>query len=128
MGAFDPGVKFTKTGRQAKAAIASRLEDLENRRARRNADLEALMEDKTRLRSFLVRDTTNDYPHNLQMAQEMPSEDHQQIMELCKRINRIEKEMRKLGTIRDNLQDDQQLVLDYDELLELGFGPRDEQI
>lgn len=126
MGAFDPGVKFKKTGHEAKAAIAARLADLGSRLARRNADLELLMNDKARLRSFLVRDTTNDYPHNLQMAQELPSEDHQQITELCKRINRIEKEMTKLSTIRDNLKDDQEFNLDYDELLELGFGPRDE--
>lgn len=126
MGAFDPGVKFAKTGREAKAAIAARLDDLANRLSRRNADLESLMNDKVRLRSFLVRDTANDYPHNLQMAQELPSEDHQQVTELCKRINRIEKQIAKLMTIRDNLKDDQELVLDYDELLELGFGPRDE--
>lgn len=126
MGTFDPGVKFSKTGREAKAAIAARLTDLGNRLARRNADLESFMNDKTRLRSFLVRDTTNDYPHNLQAVQELPSEDHQQITELCKRINRIEKEMMKLSTIRDNVKDDQKLELDYDELLELGFGPRDE--
>ena len=126
MGTFDPGVKFSKTGSEAKAAIAARLTDLGNRLTRRNADLESLMNDKTRLRSFLVRDTTNDYPHNFQAVQELPSEDHQQITELCKRINRIEKEMTKLATIRHNLKDDQQLELDYDELLELGFGPRDE--
>jgi DNA repair exonuclease SbcCD ATPase subunit len=126
MGAFDPGVKFSKTGAEAKAAIAARLTDLGNRLARRNADLESLMNDKVRLRSFLVRDATNDYPHNLQLAQELPSEDHQQITELCQRIHRIEKEMTKLSTIRDNLKDDQQLELDYDELLGLGFGPRDE--
>ena len=126
MGAFDPGVKFSKTGCEAKAAIAARLTDLGNRLALRNSDLESLMNDKTRLRSFLVRGTTNDDPHNLQAVQESPSEDHQQINELCKRINRIEKEMAKLSTIRNNLKDDQQLELDYDELLELGFGPRNE--
>ena len=126
MGAFDPGVKFMKSGHEVKAAIGARLADLENRLSRRNADLEALMSDKVRLRSFLVRDVVNDYPHNLQLAQELPSEDHQQVLELCKRINRIEKEITKLTTIRDNLKDDQQLTLDYDELMELGFGPRDE--
>ena len=126
MGHFDPGVKFSKTGVEAKAAITGRLTDLANRLARRNADLESLMDDKKRLRSFLVRDATNDYPHGGQMTHELPSEDHQQISELCKRINRIEKEMARLSTIQENLKDDQQLELDYDELLELGFGPRDE--
>lgn len=126
MGALDPGVKFFKSGREVKVAIASRLIDLEARLARRNVELEALMADKPRLRSFLVRDTSNEYPYSSQLAAERPSEDHQRILELCSRINRIEKEMAKLATIRDNLKDEQDLTLDYDELMSVGFGPRDE--
>jgi hypothetical protein len=127
MGVFDHGLKFTKTGEEVRTAIASRLDDLGKRLTRRNLELDAVMADKPRLRSFLVRDTANDYPHALQLAQELPTEDHQGISELCKRINLIEKEIKKLSTIRDNLKDDQQLELDYDDLTELGFGPRDEQ-
>ena len=126
MGAFDPGVKFFKSGREVKVAITSRLTDLESRLARRNKELELLMADKARLRSFLVRDAHNDYPHRSQMATELPSEDHQRILELCTRINRIEKEITKLATIRDNLKDDQEMTLDFDELMSVGFGPRDE--
>jgi hypothetical protein len=55
----------------------------------------------------------------------MPTEDHQRISELCKRINSVEKEIRKLSMIRENLKDEQQLELDYEDLIELGFGPRD---
>jgi hypothetical protein len=126
VGAFDPGVKFLKSGREVKVAIASRLTDLESRLARRNAELETLMADKARLRSFLVRDANNDYPRGSQMATELPSEDHQRILELCTRINRIEKEITKLATIRDNLKDEQEMTLDFDELMSVGFGPRDE--
>jgi hypothetical protein len=127
VGAFDPGVKFFKSGREVKVAIASRLTDLESRLARRNTELETLMADKARLRSFLVRDANNDYPHHSQMATaELPTEDHQRILELCTRINRIEKEITKLATIRDNLKDEQDLTLDFDELMSVGFGPRDE--
>jgi chromosome segregation ATPase len=126
VGAFDPGVKFFKSGREVKVAITSRLADLESRLARRNTELETLMVDKARLRSFLVRDAHNDYPHQSQMATELPSEDHQRILELCTRINRIEKEITKLATIRDNLKDDQEMTLDFDELMSVGFGPRDE--
>jgi hypothetical protein len=125
VGAFDPGVKFLKSGREVKVAIASRLVDLEARLSGRNAELQAFMDDKPRLRSFLVRDSNNDYPHNSQMATELPSEDHQRILELCTRINRIEKEITKLATIRDNLKDEQELTLDFDELMSVGFGPRD---
>jgi hypothetical protein len=126
LSAFDPGVKFLKSGAEVKAAIHLRLADLESRLSRRNADLEAVMSDRPRLRSFLVRDLNNDYPHGMQLPQEQPSEDHQHILELCKRINRIEKEIAKLVTIHDNLRDDQQLTLDYDELTAVGFGSRDE--
>jgi hypothetical protein len=125
MGVYNPGYKFTKTGQEVKAAITARLADLENRLARRNQELDTVIADKPRLRSFLVRDIANDYPHASQIAHEMPTEDHQRISELCKRINSVEKEIRKLSMIRENLKDEQQLELDYEDLIELGFGPRD---
>ena len=57
------GVKFRKTGREIKEAIDVRIRELESRLTRRETDLQRVMDNKPMLRSYLVRDTVNDYPH-----------------------------------------------------------------
>jgi len=127
MGIWDKtGIKFKKSGKEIKAVIVLRLADLEKRLAIRDADLELVMADKARLRSYLVRDVRNDYPHAAQLKQDSPTEDHQRITELCRRIQLIEKEIKRLTITRDNLRDDQELELDFEELTSLGFGSPDD--
>jgi CII-binding regulator of phage lambda lysogenization HflD len=127
MGYFDNlGVKFTKNGKEVKSAISKRLSDLQKRLEKRNIELDEIMSDKTRLRSYLVRNKDDDYPHGGQIKHELPTEDHQRIGELCKRICLIEKEMKQLEISQDNIKDEQEFELMYDDLISLGFGPRDE--
>jgi hypothetical protein len=118
------GVKFTKTGADAKAAIESRLSELQRRLDRRNAELEIFMDNKQTLRSYLVRSTTNDHWRfgGGQMHVEMPSEEHQRVTELCLRINAIEEEIASLKLVHYNLQDEQTLELNFENLKKLGFG------
>jgi uncharacterized membrane-anchored protein YhcB (DUF1043 family) len=126
MGYWDKiGIKFKKNGTEVKQAIALRLGELQKRLDKRNKELEEIMEDKARLRSYLVRDPNNDYPHSAQLKQELPTEDHQKISELCKRICLIEKEIKRLTVTKENVKDDQEFELDYEELTGLGFGLRD---
>lgn len=126
MGYFDNlGVKFTKTGKEVKAAISNRLEDLQKRLDKRNIELDEIMSDKDRLRSYLVRNKEDDYPHGGQIKHELPTEDHQRIGELCKRVCLIEKEIKQLQISRENIKDEQEFELMYDDLISLGFGPRD---
>ena len=124
MGLFDysTGVKFTKTGSEVKSAIDTRMTELNRRLETRDADLNAVMDDKLLLRSYLVRESQNDYPHSAQMKSDMPSEDHQRITELCRRIKVIEAELRELLVVRDNLSDDQELELSFEDLTKLGFS------
>jgi len=84
------GVKFKKTGLEVKAAIGQRIQELEQRRAKRDLELDLVMSDNKLLRSYLVREIQNDYPHPSQLKAEMPSEEHQRITELCRRIQMIE--------------------------------------
>jgi transcription initiation factor IIF auxiliary subunit len=120
----DKGIKFKKSGIEVKQAINNRLEELEERLSIRNQELDKVMSDKGRLRMYLVRDTDNDYPHSSQMRQDLPTEEHQRIKELCKRICLIEKEIKKLSLTRDNIKDEQDFELSYEEICSLGFGPK----
>ncbi len=121
-------IKFTKTGVEVKEAIKDRLQDLSERLKKRDAELDEIMSDKQRLRSYLVRDRDRDkYYQASQVKLEIPTEDHQRITELCTRISLIERELAKLSLIRDSTKDDQAFTLTYDELVSLGFGPRDDE-
>ncbi len=122
----ETAVNFEKTGAEVKTAIESRLADLASRLRKRDAELNEVMADSARLRSYLVRDRDNDnYYRGSQFKGEIPSEDHQRITELCTRICLIEKDLSRLSVIRDNTKDDQVFKLSYEELVDLGFGPSD---
>jgi hypothetical protein len=119
-------IKFEKTGLEVKQAIGARLHDLSERLQKRDGELNEVMADRQRLRSYLVRDRQRDnYYQPAQVRVEIPTEDHQKINELCTRISLIEQEIAKLSVIRDNTKDDQVFTLTYEELVTLGFGPRD---
>jgi hypothetical protein len=127
MGYFDNlGVKFIKTGIEVKEAMSDRIEDLKKRLEKRNIELNEVMSDKSRLRSYLVRNKEDDYPHGGQIKHELPTEDHQRINELCKRICLIEKEIKQLKISQKNIKDSQEFELMYEDLISLGFGPRDD--
>ena len=119
---YSTGVKFSKTGSEVKAAIEGRITELKRRLEKRDADLALVMEDQDLLRSYLVREAQNDYPHPSQLKADMPSEDHQRITELCRRIKLIETEIRELSVVRDNLSEDQELELSLEDLTKLGFS------
>ena len=125
MGLFEymTGVKFKKTGREVKAAIKQRIAELRKRLSKRDRELSAVMNDKALMRSFLVREAHNDYPHSSQMKAEMPTEEHQRITELCRRIQVIEREIAELSVVHDNLKDDQELELSFEDVTRLGFSP-----
>ena len=125
MGLFEymTGVKFKKTGREIKAAIKPRIAELRKRLSKRDRELAAVMNDKALLRSFLVREAHNDYPHSGQMKAEMPTEEHQRITELCRRIQVIERQIAELSVVHDNLKDEQDLELSFEDVTRLGFSP-----
>lgn len=124
MGFFDylTGVKFKKTGLEVKTAITTRLAELRRRLENRDREPDEVMQDKKLLRSYLVRERKNDFPHNAQFKQEMPSEEHQRITELCRRIQIIEEEISHLSVVHDNLKDDQELELSFEDITKLGFS------
>lgn len=117
------GVKFTKNGREIKTTIEQRIADLRQRLSKRDRELDGVMNDRALLRSYLVREARNDFPQSGQVKFEMPTEEHQRITELCRRIHVIEQEIAELSVVRDNLKDDQELELSFEDLTQLGFSP-----
>src|SRR5579864_7542074 len=115
---LSPGITFRKTGAEVKTAVRTRLLDLEQRLQKRNATLEELLLDKKRLRSYLVRNLDNPWPRTLGQAQfDIPSEDNQEVAELCRRVFVLEKEVANLQMILTHLRDDQEFELTFEEMI-----------
>ena len=122
MNLLSQGIAFRKTGAEVKAAVRTRLLDLEQRLQKRNAALEELLQDKKRLRSYLVRDVANPWPLALGQAQfDIPSEDNQEVAELCRRVFVLEKEVANLQMILTHLLDDQEFELTFEQMISYGF-------
>ena len=114
-------LKFVKTGAEIKQALRHRIADLEQRLVKRNATLDQVLNDKERVRAFLVRQPNLTYTGG-QSAVDVPSEDHQEITELCRRISVIEGELARLRVMLAHLKDDQEFELSLDQLLAHGFN------
>ena len=117
----DSDLVFKKTGAQIKEVVRARIGELEQRLAKRNTQLDLIMQDKPLLRSYLVRNPRNDWPHGGQMQQENPSEEHQEITELCRRICVIEKELLELRMIATHMHDDKEFDLSFADMVKYGF-------
>jgi hypothetical protein len=114
-------LKFVKTGAEIKQALRHRIADLEQRLVKRNATLDQVLNDKERVRAFLVRQPNLTHTGG-QSVVDVPSEDHQEIMELCRRIAVIEGELARLRVIQAHLKDDQEFELSLEQLLGYGFN------
>jgi hypothetical protein len=116
---------FLKTGAEIREACRRRMQELEARLARRNVALDALLADKTRLRGYLVRHgnlTLSGGVRQQNAVLDVPSEDHQEIGELCRRVSNIEAELARLGLIEAHLKDTQEFELTLEQLVAYGFS------
>jgi hypothetical protein len=119
---INAGITFKKTGAEIKEAVQRRVLDLEQRFQSRNTVLEQLLNDKKRLRSYLVRDLDNPWPRpSFQQILDIPSEDHQEITELCRRMFVLEKELSDLRMILVHLRDEQEFDLTFEQMVSYGF-------
>jgi hypothetical protein len=120
---------FPKSGADIKEAIGRRLEHLQARLTRRSRQLDELMDDRQRLRSYLIRSIEQSWVHNarpgtsshLASPTDISSEERDEIRQLCRRVNEIEQEIKRLTLIRAHLKDDQIFQLPYDDLVLYGF-------
>ena len=117
---------FRKTGKEIKAALQSRREQLQQRLTKRNQALSVFLDDRQKVRSYLVRSSQPTYGHGTRAAalygqDDISSEEKEEITQLCQRIFELEQELYRLAAIASHLPDDQTVELSLDELLGYGF-------
>ena len=117
---------FRKTGKEIKAAITNRRQQLEQRLMQRNQSLDKFLEDTPKVRSYLVRSTRPDYGHGssgyvLYGKDDISSEERQEIDQLCQRIFEIEQELHRLAYVVRHLEDDVVFELSFSDLIGYGF-------
>lgn len=121
-------VTFKKSGKEIKDAITNRVSQLQSRLEKRNSSLHDFMEDKSKLRSYLVRSSIPYWEGHGRSGQkhlfgkeEISSEEKEEISQLCKRIFEIEQELHRLALIANHLVDDQTFDLKFEDLVDYGF-------
>ena len=121
-------LNIKKYGKEIKEAIAKRVTHLDSRLKKRGTVLDNFMKDKTKLRSYLVRNSEaiwgghgQNNPVPLFRKDENSSEEMEEIRQLCRRIFEIEQELKRLYLVKEHLKDDQEFQLPYHDLVAYGF-------
>jgi hypothetical protein len=118
-------ITFRKTGSEIKTAIARRRSQLQQRLDYRNRALDEFLQNSRKVRSYLVRG--GQAPGHsrsaplLYSADDISSEEQQEIAQLCNRIFGIEQELHRLALYAAHLPDDQTLELEPNDLIAFGF-------
>jgi hypothetical protein len=124
---MDTNIVFQKTGAEIKAAVEKRREQVQQRLDRRNAALDHFMEDPRRVRSYLIRSARppqwshGERGYVLVSADDISSEEREEIDQLCQCIYEMEQELRRLALITAHLKDDQVFELTFNDLVGYGF-------
>jgi hypothetical protein len=119
-------IVFRKTGKEIKAALQTRREQLQQRLDKRNQTLNVFLTDPKKVRSFLVRSSEYGGSHGHRAATlygqgDISSEEKEEITRLCGRVAELEQELYRLAAITSHLPDDQTVELSLDDLLGYGF-------
>ena len=120
---------FIKNGKQIKDAINKRIQLLEARLVNRNGEIDKLIKDSGRIRSYILRNTQYNYSHGTRFSSggtlygknHISSEEVEEINQLCKRVMEIEQEVGRLNLVLKHLKDDQEFKLSFDDLVNYGF-------
>lgn len=122
---------FIKSGVEFKKVLSKKIEELKMRLNKRNIVLEELLNDKKRLRSYLLRSAkpSNQGGHrghitghfNSYSQEHIGIEEVEEIKHLCSRIFQIEQEVKTYEIIKNNLEDEDNVELTIQELMQYGF-------
>ena len=122
------GLRFNKSGREIKAAVAQRIGDLDQRLDPRQAALEEFLEDRRLVRSYLVRvagERMGMHGYNryspLHSESVISSEQIEEIRKVCERVFELEQEIKRLRLVVAHLDDDQTFELEFEDLAAYGF-------
>ncbi len=119
-------IMFEKTGKEIKAAVQKRRQQLQERLDKRNQTLDEFMKDAHKVRSYMIRSSQRVYAHGgqgyvLYSKDDISSEEQQEVAQLCQRIFEIEQELHRLALLVVHLKDDQVFELRFDDLIGYGF-------
>ncbi|QJW97410.1 hypothetical protein [Frigoriglobus tundricola] len=124
------GIRFTKSGREIKAAVGKRLDQLQQRLARRDGALDEFLNDRARVRSYLIRAIGGRVRYRnpeggapLHPGTEISGEQMEEIRKICERIFELESEIRRLRLVTTHLADDETFELTFAQLSAYGFEP-----
>src|SRR5688572_13611870 len=111
-------IVFVKTGREIKAAVQKRRQQLEERLHARNKALDEFLKDTKKVRSYLVRSVEPNYGHGsrgyaLYSSNDISSEERQEVDQMCRRIFEIEQELHRLSLINSHLRDEDVFHLNF---------------
>ena len=120
---------FKKTGQEIKNAITKRIQSLNDRLTRRNVELDKLLENPKKIRSYILRNTQYNYSHGSRYfsggtlfgKDHISSEEVEEINQLCRRVMEIEQEINRLHLVIKHLNDDQEFDLKFEDLMNYGF-------
>lgn len=118
---------FKKTGKEIQAAIAKRVAALQKRLEKRNQSLDALIDDRKRLRSYLVRSSERNFGHGnrgeymLVSEDDISSEEKEEIDQMLRRIFEVEQEIRRLRLISEHIAPRDTFELNFNDLVSYGF-------
>ena len=120
-------IKFKKTGKEIKTSIMVRCTELSDRLKKRDEVLEEILNDRKKLRSYMLRQAAgrSAYEYNdppIPNKNDIPSEEIEEIHQLCKRMNEIEQELNKLKLVQTHLIDEDIFELTLPELIRYGFN------
>lgn len=124
------GLRFKKMGREIKAAVSKRIEQLQQRLVRRGRALDEFLADPALVRSYLVRAIGGrvryrnpDDAAPLHPESDVSSEQMEEIRKVCERIFELEREIQRLRLVVTHLADDEAFELDFAQLAAYGFEP-----
>lgn len=86
-----------------------------------------MLDDRKRLRSYLVRSSQQNYGHGsrgqytLYGEEDISSEEKEEIEQMLRRIFEIEQEVRRLTLVTEHLDPKETFQLSYQELVSYGF-------
>ena len=124
------GLRFKKTGREIKVAVGKRIEQLQQRLARRDRALEEFLNDRAMVRSLLIRALGGRVRYRnpvdaapLHPESDISGEQMEEVRKVCERIFELEEELRRLRLLVAHLADDEVFELNFAQLAAYGFEP-----
>jgi hypothetical protein len=124
------GLRFKKLGREIKVAVSKRIEQLQQRLARRGRNLDEFLTDPAMVRSYLIRAIGGRVRYRnpedaapLHPESDISSEQMEEVRKVCERIFELEREIQNLRLVLTHLADDEVFELDFAQLGRYGFEP-----